>query len=495
MLNSIRARLTVWHTAILSVILVLFGVVVYAAMEKSLYERLDSQLANVAEVMVSSLGHEIEEHQGQLKGEAMFNGVLTTVHEVILRDSALAVFEGGRLVARKAGDGGSDPLLSMAQLPLTSGRVFTSRAGWRSVALVAEAGPAKRKYLFLLARPEAGTQSELARLRGAIMLAIPVSLFLAALGGWWMARKSLAPVVAISEVVDRITASSLHQRVETPTPSDELGKLASTFNGLLGRLEDAFEQQRQFMADAAHELRTPVSIAHTASQIALAQSHREEAQYRDSLSTIEGQMRRLGRLVQDMFLLSRADAGPLPLNSELLYLDELIAEVVRDSGVLAKAKNIHLRAEGLQETPFRGDGVLLRRLLLVLLDNAIRHTGAAGEIVVALDDGPGECRIQIRDTGKGIADEDVPHIFERFYRGEKSHARMEREAGGAGLGLAIGRSIAKAHGGTLELLSTGPEGSVFEIALPLAGDLVPGRTEFSEFTPRRGAKALRRSEV
>lgn len=282
-----------------------------------------------------------------------------------------------------------------------------------------------------------------------------------------MARKSLSPVMTMSQTVDGIDPSSLERRVPTPNAHDELGRLGATFNRLLDRLERAFAQQRQFMADAAHELRTPVSIAHTAAQFALGQPHRDETEYRDLLKTIEGQTRRLGRLVQDLFLLSRANAGPLPLRRELLYLDELLMEVANQAEVLARKKNIRVLVKGLRETPFRGDDELLRRLIMVLLDNAFQHTPSRSEVVVQFQPGDSDCLIQVRDSGPGIPERDVPHIFERFYRADKSRPHDAADSGGAGLGLSIGRTIAEAHGGALDLISTGPEGSIFQISLPL----------------------------
>ncbi len=466
MFSSIRTRLTAWYVGILFLVLAVFGVCVYFMTADRLYRTLDRRLAGVAHVMASSLEHEIEEHQGQAAGETMFRGVLSTVHQETFPDSAIAVCENGRIVARKVAADGKDALTSNADCRARDG--YTSQSGWRVFHRSAWIHAASLRYFFVVAQRDQEVAVELLWLRRAMILAIPLALVFAAAGGWWMARKSLAPVVAMSATVDRITASSLNQRVSTPNPHDELGFLGATFNRLLDRLQRAFEQQRQFMADAAHELRTPVSIARTASQLAIEAPHRPESEYREALGTIENQMRRLSRLVQDMFLLARADSGALPLQPEPLYLDELVREVVKDATLLARRKSLVLSARGLTETPYRGDDALLRRLLLVLLDNAVKHTPEHGEIVVQLETAPSAVRIVVRDGGRGIQPADVPHIFERFYRAEKSRTRQAGEESGAGLGLAIGRTIAEAHGGTLHLLSTGPHGSAFEILLPLS---------------------------
>lgn len=472
MLKSIRMRLTAWHTGVLSIILAVFGTAVYFTIANTLYERLDSELASAADVIASSLAHEIQENRNQEKGEAAFRTVLPGLHQVTSQNCALAVFEGNRLVTRKHAANGSDPLPATPPRAPVGAQDYASRAGWRILTATVHIRPAQRDYVLMLAEPEAATTAELARLRRGILLAIPLTLLLAALGGWWMARKSLSPVMTMSQTVDGIDPSSLGRRVLTPNAHDELGRLGATFNRLLARLERAFDEQRQFMADAAHEMRTPVSIAHTAAQFALGQPHREETEYRDLFKTVEGQTRRLGRLVQDLFLLSRANAGPLPLRRELLYLDELVMDVANQVEVLARQKNIRVLVEGLKETPFRGDDELLRRLLMVLLDNAFQHTPSGSEVTIQFEPGDKDCLILVRDSGPGIPDRDIPHVFERFYRADKSRPHGATDSGGAGLGLPIGRTIAEAHGGSLDLISTGPEGSTFQIALPLEANAI-----------------------
>lgn len=466
MLKSIRMRLTAWHTGVLSIILACFGTLVYFTIANALYERLDSDLASAADVIASSLTHEIQENRSQAKGEAAFRTVLPGLHQVTSRDCAIAVFQGNRLVTRKFGADGQDPLPVLPERTPAGVRSYTSQAGWRVLTTAVYIHPAQRDYALMLAEPEAATIAELARLRHGILLAIPLTLLLAAFGGWWMARKSLSPVMTMSQTVDSIDSGNLERRVPTPNAHDELGRLGATFNRLLDRLERAFDQQRQFMADAAHELRTPVSIAHTAAQFALGQPHRDETEYRDLLKTVEGQTHRLGRLVQDLFLLSRANAGPLPLRRELLYLDELVTEVANQAEVLARKKNIRVVVDGLMETPFRGDDELLRRLLMVLLDNAFQHAPPGSEVAIEFKPGDSDCLIRVRDRGSGIPELDVPHIFERFYRADKSRPR-DTDSAGAGLGLSIGRTIAEAHSGSLDLISTGPEGSIFQVTLPL----------------------------
>src|SRR6185436_13138843 len=214
--------------------------------------------------------------------------------------------------------------------------------------------------------------------------------------------------------------------------------LATTFNALLARLNAAFARQHQFMTDTSHELRTPLSVIHTAAGVTLEREHRGEDEYRDALKVIDEQTRRLTRIVEDMFTLTRADAGSHPLRQTKFYLDELLAEAARAAAVLAAHKGVIIDVASSPETPYYGDEDLLRRMILNLLDNAIKHTPPGGVIRIRLKRQEAKYLITIADTGTGIPAEAQPHIFERFYRADKARARAETDNGsGAGLGLAI----------------------------------------------------------
>jgi signal transduction histidine kinase len=282
----------------------------------------------------------------------------------------------------------------------------------------------------------------------------------------------------------RISASNLHERLPVENARDELGGLAEVLNGLLARLEHAFEheqrsaeQQRQFMADASHELRTPVAALSTVADVALARNDRDAGELREALDVVRGEGGRLGRLVDDLLLLSRADAGELPARRERLYLEELMQDSARAARGLAATRGVSLIAPPAEEAPFVGDSHMLRRLLMILLDNAIKYTPRGGEVRLSLDrDLAGESyRISVEDTGPGVPAWATERIFERFFRVDESRGRTPEGnvgAPSAGLGLAIARLTAEAHGGTVHLDATGPGGSRFVVTLP-----VPGRAE------------------
>ena len=250
--------------------------------------------------------------------------------------------------------------------------------------------------------------------------------------------------------------------------SDELGRLARTFNDLLDRLNQSFERQRRFISDASHELRTPISILRGEAEVALSQPERSSEEYRESLAVLQQEAERLGSIVEDLFTLTRADAGEYRLTRSDFYLDELAADCVRATRALAQAKNIALAAaEAPREMPVRADEELLRRMILNLLDNAIKYTPEGGKVFVACSVVPDGYDLSVTDSGPGIPADLHSRIFERFFRVDRARSRNARD-GGAGLGLSIARWIAEAHDGRIDLVRSDATGSVFNVHLPAA---------------------------
>jgi signal transduction histidine kinase len=293
----------------------------------------------------------------------------------------------------------------------------------------------------------------------ALGVGVLIALAVAGIGGWVVGRQSLRPLTDLAEQATTITERSPTGRLRTPRTDDELGRFAAAFNALLDRLAAALNGQRQFMADASHELRTPVSVVRTTAQVMLARPSRPETEYRDSMAVVEEQSSRLSRLVDAMFLLSRAEADGIPLAREPVYLDDVLADCVRAFRVLAEERRVTIRTGGESEVMFSGDGTLLKQMVGNLLDNAIRHARPGGVVTGTITHDAGGIAIRISDDGGGIAPEYRERVFERF-------ARFDGLAAGAGLGLPIARWIAEAHGGTLSLESTGPGGSCFAATLP-----------------------------
>jgi signal transduction histidine kinase len=263
----------------------------------------------------------------------------------------------------------------------------------------------------------------------------------------------------------RIGAEHLDRRLPVANARDELGHLALTFNELLDRLTASLDQQRQFMADASHELRTPLAAIRSAAGVTL-QRERESGEYRDALALVDEQGRRLGRLVDDMFTLARADTGHAPLKPQPFYLDELIAEIARAASQIGRRRSVAVIAEPAAETAFVGDEELIRRMLTNLVDNAVRYSPEGGAVRIAMVCDADCSRIAVTDKGPGIAPDTQSHIFDRFYRGDKARTHGVSDEG-AGLGLAIARWVAEAHGGRLALEQSDAGGSTFVVTLPM----------------------------
>jgi signal transduction histidine kinase len=265
-----------------------------------------------------------------------------------------------------------------------------------------------------------------------------------------------------------ISAENLHERLAIRNPKDELGQLAERFNSLLDRLDRSFDQQKRFVADASHELRTPVAILCGETEVTLSHPVRAPEEYRESLAILGAEARRLKHIVEDLFTLARADAGQHPLVLTDFYLDELAGECVRSMRTLAAAKQISLHLDAPSEMPIHADESLLRRMVLNLLDNAIKYTPAGGEVHIRCEHSDAFYQVAVRDNGQGVPSELHARIFERFFRVDKARSRSggASDGSGAGLGLSISSWIAASHGGKLDLTSSTPEGSTFTISLP-----------------------------
>jgi heavy metal sensor kinase len=269
-------------------------------------------------------------------------------------------------------------------------------------------------------------------------------------------------VVDISDRAEQIGAENLNERLAVRNPRDELGRLAQVINALLSRLEESFRKIHEFIADASHELRTPIAIIHGEADVALSRE-RSASEYQESLRTIREQSSRMGRIVNDMLALTRADSNR-PLRREELYLDELVAECCHAAQSLAGPAGVTLSVEAEEGIQLQGDVELLRRMTFNLLDNAIHYTPPGGSVTVRLLSEDSCARLTVADTGIGIPAKSAPRIFDRFFRVE--NGRRSR-AGGAGLGLSIVKLAAESHQGHVEMQSELGKGSTFAVTLPL----------------------------
>ena len=451
----LRARLTLWYTAVLSLVLAASAWASYLGYERSRLARIDAELARTATLAARSMGVELGD------GLPLPEAAHDALEDLDVPDRPLAVFapDGSRLSGRweglpeASGAERGSPAYDVARV--TAAAAVRYRVRW---ARHLDYGT---EYVVATAESLAPLEQELRGLRRALLGGVVAALVLAAGGGFWLARGALGPLSQMAVEAQRITDRTAGARLSAPRSHDELALLAEAFNGLLGRLERALTQQRQFMADASHELRTPVSVARTAVEVSLSRAGRAEAEYRDSLAVVSEQTWRVSRLVEDMFTLARADIAPLPLERRRLYLDELVEACVRDARLLGAEKGLGVAWSGPQDVETSGDERRLRHMLMNLLSNAIRHTPAGGSVGVGLERGDGGFVISVSDGGPGVPESERERIFERFVRLDAA-----RGSDGAGLGLPIARVIAEAHGGSLVLAKSGASGSTFLVRLP-----------------------------
>ncbi|MFZ0883480.1 MAG: ATP-binding protein [Candidatus Acidiferrales bacterium] len=480
MLDTLRARLTFWYSIILAIFLLLFGLTSYLLFSRAADRRTDADLTELANSYLVTFQDEIKDSDSS---SGMQSAAQVAMIEHRVRDSAFFIVDSDGKVAFSSAD---VPPASAAETSLvaraaasSSFQRFLSEAvrSERSIATISgEKGgfrayaqrftAAGRTWSLVILRSLHPQRDLLAQIRLAFAWLIPLSVLLAGIGGYFLARKSLEPVAAMGAQAERISAANLHERLAVINASDELGRLARTFNELLDRLNQSFERQRRFISDASHELRTPISILRGEAEVALSQPERSSEEYRESLAVLHQEAQRLATIVEDLFTLTRADAGEYRLSRSDFYLDELAADCVRATRALAQAKSITLAAvEAPCEMPVRADEELLRRMILNLLDNAIKYTLEGGSVSVACSVAPDGYDLSVTDNGPGIPADLQSRIFERFFRVDRARSRTARD-GGAGLGLAIARWIAEAHDGRIDLVRSDATGSVFKAHIP-----------------------------
>jgi len=316
-------------------------------------------------------------------------------------------------------------------------------------------------------------ENALERLRLMLLIFSPLAVSILCFGGWFLTGVLLEPVVRITRAARRINAGNLSQRIHVEDTKDELAQLAETFNSMLARLEDSFNRTKQFTADASHELRTPLAILKGETEVALHWGKDPEELRRTLVSNLE-EIDRMGRIIEDLLLLAKSEAGEMRLDIREFSLGDLLQDLYLQGKTLGEPKNIDmaLQLQVTEDIRIKGDQFQLHRLLLNLVNNAIKYTPENGHVEIRLAVEGDEAVLAVADNGIGIAAEHLPHLFERFYRVDEARNRAE---GGTGLGLAIVKSIAEAHEGRVEIESTPGQGSVFSVHLPLSGPTPKGK--------------------
>jgi two-component system OmpR family sensor kinase len=452
---SLRLRLTLLYSTLVAGILLLFGTAVYILNNVILLDQVDNSLAATAREIIAVTA---VNSSGEVSAISLPSLELTanTYVQVWGRD--------GRLKS-------SSPGISQLRLPLDPAGLEAKYPAYREdrsqgihlrvLTVPLEVGVHQVAVLQVAASL---TVVDVARanLITILLASALVSAVLAALGSWLVLGRSLAPIDTIAETVAAINrADDLSRRIPYQgTPDAEIGGLIDAFNQTLERLEALFVSQRRLLADVSHELRTPLTVIKGNVDLMRRMKHLDE----ESLTSIDLEAGRLGRLVGGLLLLAQAESGKLSLDLRPLELDLLMLEVYHEMRVVAGEK-IHLKIANIDELQVLGDRDRLKQVLLNLVANAIQYTPSGGEVIMELTRVGAQARMVVHDTGPGIPKEDLPYIFERFYRAEKSRTRSQ--AAGFGLGLSISQWIVENHEGTIKVESEEGEGTTFAIWLPL----------------------------
>lgn len=457
MLRSIRFRLTLWYTAIVlsTFIFAAWGVIGYVT--STLSNGLDQSITS--ETRWSAARYEKflrgRENVGEVREQIFDHVAYYPIKEFVeIWDSTGAIFyqtpnlEGDTLR--------NYVLASLEQSgPL---RTITDFRGF-------EIRMSEQKMLggvVLIAMPMENITLPLDHLFRILLWLGPLVVLISVVGGMTLAKKSFSKVNQLIETAKRITADRLNDRIPEHDVPDEIGRLTSTFNQMIARLDQSFQRVRQFTSDASHELRTPLSVMRSQLESAL-DSRVNAGDLRKIAAHCLDQTMHMSTIVENLLLLTKADEGKEMLRRETVDLSLLVRQTYEESIILASPKKIAVTLEHLDKIKIIGDEQRLRQLLLNLIDNAIKHSHEHGHITMGLRASESSAQISIEDDGLGIPEEDLPKIFDRFYRADRSRTRI---SGGAGLGLAISKWIVEAHGGQIFVQSELNKGSVFTILLP-----------------------------
>jgi len=466
---GVRARLTLFATAVTLGVCVLVCGTLYGGLEWALHREVDSFLegevqefkAIIAEEHdnLGEIEREIRDELGSRQRADLTFRMVDPAGKLLITSDPKDAFPAPWPLSPKRHKRNGEPSFDTLHEPSETGpfRVCSERIE------LPDRGEVVLQAVYRLSRVE----RSLAITRWVCLSAILLALILSIIGGRAVARRSLQPVSALTETARHISARRLSTRLPLSGAGDELDDLARTLNDMLGRVESSFRQIQQFTADAAHELRTPLTALRGGAEHALAQP-RSEAQLRAVLEQSLDYYRILSRVTDDLLLLARLDAGQEPLQSESFSLREALLDMVELYRPLAAEREIQIDLHADEDGLFAGDPGKIRRVFSNLLDNAIKYMGGPGDIEVTLSKSGDGLSVTVADSGPGIPPEDLPHIFERFYRVDRVRAANSRpEARSAGLGLAICQSIVHAHGGDIAINNIAPNGARVIVNLPL----------------------------
>jgi heavy metal sensor kinase len=459
----IKWKLTLWYGGILSIILVIFASGVYIYFKNSLQKSIDTKIRSIGEVLSSSL---TETHNTSIFGN--FERYLESVLGRKPKGKFIQIMDSSGRIGAKMSD------IEGETLPTSFSTLESALRGEVVYETIERVTPRIRMVTIPIVENkkvssvvQVGTSLEdfdetMKKLLIIMIISIPTSISVTIVVGYFMAKKALRPVDQIRRAAVKISSSNLDERIDIGARRDELGRLAQTFNAMIGRLKDAFQRVNQFSIDVSHELKTPLTILKGETEVAL-RKEREKEDYKELLRSNLEEIDRMSSIIDDLLLLSKADAKEIKLNLEEIALRDLIMGVCMDMKIFADRKGIEVDVGELEDVRVKGDELKIRRMLWNILENGIKYTENRGKVFISSYVNDGYARIDVKDSGTGISEQDIRFIFDRFYRADRSRRRES----GSGLGLSISKWIAEAHGGSIEVESQPGQGSLFSMKLPI----------------------------
>lgn len=461
----LRIRLTLWYGSALAAVLITFSVVLYVISARNLRDAVDQSLEETATTAVRSL-----EERGFLPLISE-EDLLSQFPELARIDKFFQIFSPSGTITIRS------PNIKQHEVPLSRAALDAAFAGQ---SVFESAQYPNEPPLRLISVPimyrgnllyivQVGTSMEsvgeiLHRFLILLVVAVPIALTVSLAGGWFLAGRALRPVDEITLAAQRIAAGDLGQRLRMPAAHDEIGRLAATFNNMIGRLDVSFRQIRQFTSDASHELRTPLTVMKGETELILRRPRALE-DYRSVLESNLEEIDRMTHIVEELLFLSRADMGEVKMESRPVALEALVEDIHRQATLLGQDRQIEVVLGTVMPASVQGDDLRLRELLLNLVENAVKYSHPGGKVEIGLMTNGQEAVVSVTDQGIGIAPEDQPKIFDRFYRTDEARAHTKK---GTGLGLAICAWIAESHKGRISVMSNVGQGSTFTVTLPLA---------------------------
>jgi two-component system, OmpR family, sensor kinase len=476
--HTIRGKITLLYILVFGATLAISSIFLYIEFSHRLRADFDNSITSIASSLVESVHEDglvpeeilkdLSESYSQANvGDQIFLEVFNRDYSIVLKSPQLANYNLPINIQAVSSALKGTPVF----INLNIEKNASSKKGVRSrVILCPDRNNSSAQYVFAIAVPTANIHHILLQLRLVIAISIPFAMAIAAVGGWFLAGKAFKPINQVISAAKSLEAESLHQRLPVSPVDDEISRLSTTLNEMIGRLEQSFQAQKQFTADASHELRTPLTILAGQIEVAL-RNKRELSEYQELLNNNLEEIQRLQKIVDSLLLLSRIDSGklnapyiPIRLDEVLLASMEMISNVAKDKGI---SIDFQLdESSGFNNIIIIGDPANLQNVFLNLLDNAIKHSKRGSKLSCTLNAVNKTAEIEIKDYGEGISSEHIGHIFERFYKAD--HSQSKDAKSGVGLGLAIAKAIVETHGGTITITSKPSEGTVARVILPLA---------------------------